>query len=257
MKERDMSDAIQTLNEAPKEGNPANVAKSTKKLNVKVWILAAIFFITAIATAYDINGKFDKINGKVDLLDSNLIVLNGKVAKCETDISGMAGRLDASDKKVGQVSKRQDSRVQAENQQYKQMLAYVKGAEPENALAKKSDAEVEKLLNNGVWDIEGQIQSEYNRLVAGTATEAKKLAVNGVETAKAIDAKVEAVAKTASRALDAGETAVSAISTVANQKTKLLGVGHSVSKASKKSIAEQIADYRSKYAVIKSGAPEE
>lgn len=159
----------------------------------------------------------------------------------------VAHRVDSVEKiavsaKAGaqQANARQSAQIKAENLQLKQMLAYVRLNNPAFGVCSKSEAEVEKLLTNGKWDIEGEIKVEYDRLISlGVASSA--------EAAKVTDLKINEVATTASQALDAGQAASKSVEKIADQPRKILG--HSVSRPTARSIGEEIDAYKKKYNV--------
>jgi len=213
------------------------------------------------------------VSERVDGVEVDLAEVKGKNAAQDRKIAGLDGRVDAVEEEAAQicqvasdakematdatnlangakkvadtVATRQNSRVGSENQQYKLKLGYIRGANPDFALCAKTDTEIDRLLNDGKWNVEGQIQTEYDRLVATVATEAKESADVLTEAAIANDKRVDAVSKTVEQALDAGETSVGALNTIANQKTSI--IGKSVSRATKKGVAASMTQYYKKY----------
>lgn len=154
------------------------------------------------------------------------------------DVSESKAQSEKAIKIATQANARQDARIKAESQQYKRMLAYIRGANPKSPLAEKSDKEIDRLLADGKWNVEPQIQAEYQRLKDSAVLQVQQTADAAQETGRNAQA-------TADQAIDAGTTAVSAIDKIAKQKTGI--VGRSVTKATKQSIAEEIAEYQARY----------
>ena len=209
--------------------------------------------ISGIGTRVDdLEYKVGELNGRADTND-------GRVGQVEKIINGLAAKTnkagakaEAAEKLASLANQRETERVKAENQQYKRLLSYIRGANPTFTLCAKKDAEVEQLLNNGVWDIEGQIQTEYDRLVSGTARSAAQKANLAKIAADVAQVVADDAQKTADKAVVAGETALDGLGAIAEQK------GRSVSKQTKAEVNDRLKAYWRQYdAVIKEGAPEE
>ena len=230
-----------------------------RRLN-KNKIAGVIVLIGLFAVALVVAAKVQTNNhSKVDLAlskASSAIYAIGEIGTrvdgLEYKIATLEGRADTNVQRVDKIEDRLGTRVKAENQQYKRMLSYIRGANPGCDLARKKDAEVEKLLNNGVWDIEGKIQAEYNRLVANTANSAAERANKARTAADVAQVVADGARKTADKAVAAGETALDGLGAIAEQK------GRSVTPMTKAEINEKLKAYWRQYdAVIKEGAPEE
>lgn len=202
----------------------------------------------ALAKATEANAAVIAVSDRVDSAEQGISLLAGENQAQDQKLVAFDGRLSLTEKAVTDVGKtataaaakadtanaRQAARVKAENQNYRKMLAFVRGAAPDSALAQKSNAEVEKLLNDGAWNVEGEIQSEYNRLNAQATATAQ-------QTATATACQLQEVDATANQALAAGNTAISAVKVIADQPNKLLG--KSVTTNSKKTLKELVAAY--------------
>jgi hypothetical protein len=128
--------------------------------------------------------------------------------------------------------------VNIQNEQLKVMMADIRKGNQDFELCSKSDAEINSLLTNGVWDVEPKIMAEDARLKGLQA-------LATAETVKANSIRLEAVTVVATQAFDAGETAISAVGQIAEQPNRFLG--KSVKTGTKKTIKQQLAEYRQKY----------
>lgn len=221
---RELSAVKSTANQAlAKATEVGDFAKSTD--GVVVGLLGRVDTVEQLVA---------KVAGENQAQNQRLTAVEKTVADVGKTAIVAVAKADTASAKADTANARQNARVKAENQNYRKMLAFVRGAAPDSALAQKSNAEVEKLLNDGAWNIEGEIQSEYNRLNAQATATAQ-------QTATATASKLEAVANTATQALAAGNTAISAVKVIADQPNKPLG--KSVTTNSKKTLKELVAAY--------------
>lgn len=175
------------------------------------------------------------LGDRVDSVECDLFEAQGKNAAQDARLTGLEAVATSAKNLATVANSRQDARVKAENQNYRKMLAYISGANPTFPLCAKSEAEIGKLLNDGIWNVEGQIQTEYNRLMSAGADQAKAT----TEVVKTVETKVETVTATANQALSAGTVAVKAVSMIADQPNRIFG--KSVTGKTKRSISEVVA----------------
>lgn len=180
--------------------------------------------------------------GVIAALGAAKIFLVGAQADKAVEIAtAVSDRVDGLEKKVGKAqgsadraNARQSAMVGVQNGQLKVMMADIRKDNPAFELCSKSDAEINGLLTNGVWDIEPKIMAEDARIKSVQAEVVKNTAT-----------QLETVTAVATQALDAGATAISAVGQIADQPNRLLG--KSVKTGTKKTIKEQLAEYRQKY----------
>ncbi len=172
-----------------------------------------------------------------------LVSLDSRVGNTEINIaqlqSGVEKAQTTADSAHARLTKRA---VNLDNPRYKAMLADIRQWNPASDLCKLSDAAVEKLLNDGIWNVEPKIQAEHGRLVADRQNKSR-LAADVAQVVAADAAKNAGVAqKTADKALAGSQVAIGGLQKIAEQRTGFLG--KSVKTATKKDIAADIAKHR-------------
>ncbi len=195
----------------------------------------------ALSLAATTSDRVDTAEQGIALLAGENQAQNQRLTAVEQATVVASETATAAVAKADTANSRLNAKKKADNQLHKQHVAYIRGANPDSPIAKKSNAEIEALLNDGIWNIEGDIQTEFDRLIALAAAQAKQTADSVVETAKLTATKLEAVDVTATKALAAGDTAVSGIKVIADQPNKLFG--KSVNGDSKKTLQELVATY--------------
>jgi len=212
-------------------------------------------------------GRADANDGVVAKIGTAVSDLTTKVGEA---IAGLLTRVDSSDKAVKDVAKDvsaasvmsakaikiaeqakgcQADRAKAESQQYKRMLAYIRGANPGSDLAKLSAKEVDSQLSDSVWNIEPQIAAEYQRLKDSAVLQVQQAADAAQESGRNAQS-------TADKALDAGETAVGGLKQIVDQPNRPFG--KSVKTATKKAVKSDLAEYWERHGVASktaAGAP--
>ncbi|MFA5020746.1 MAG: hypothetical protein WC517_01650 [Patescibacteria group bacterium] len=217
--------------------------------------IAMVLFFTGLFLA---NQHFNSV------VAGGLSSVGDRTSKLEVAVAELQGRADATDENVGQlqsaahaaadellkaaqateeIDSRLDARVEAENQKLRQQLGYIRGVNPECDLAKLSSAAVEKLLHDGVLNVEPKIEAEYNRLVANAATFGQKTAVRATVKLMEVEQKLTAIDTKADQALDAGETAVEAVGVIVSRQPKLPVVGRSISAKTKAEVKSDLQNY--------------
>lgn len=227
-------------------------AAKTSKYNVAVELVAVLLAVAIVAAALYSSLVVNQLQNGVASLDDRL-------GQTELNVATLTGRADANDARVneiecaadnawdaaGKANTRADKRVEAENRKYKQMLAYIRGANPSSSLVKLTDKEVDRLLTNGVWDIEPKIEAEYNDLVSKTAMSAADRANKAQIAANVGQMLGDQASRKAEQALVAGEAAVNGLQKIADQPNKFLG--KSVTKSTKEAITADLAEYWRQY----------
>ena len=200
-----------------------------------------------------LRGRADAADQRVGQAEKAMAALKGAGEKIAGELEGIrsataksqkasADALAAAKAANGASEAAKAARSAAEYRGYMVKLAYIRGAAPETPLAKMSDDEVSRQLRNGKLDIEPQLDAEYGRLQAEAAANAKAALAESVKAVEAA-ANSKAVEAAAKQALDAGETALSAVGMIAESKAAFGGI----KKSTRKSISEEVADYNNRH----------
>lgn len=168
--------------------------------------------------------------------------VNTRITKTENGLTDLSARVDKLEGKVVGVQKtaetvsvRLDKRVQAENDPLFAKWQAIKAQDGDDSeLGQKSEEEIKALLTNGIWDIESEIQKEYDALIASSVGDASSLADAANQKAEKAEEKADAAQKTANVSIEAVE--------IIAQPTKC--GHHAVTKEGKATIREKIAQWR-------------
>lgn len=189
----------------------------------------------AIKTA---QGCFESLKSVTTEMASRIDLQGASVASIEKGLGEVKGQAEKAMKIAVSVSRREDARVKMDNQKYKNMVAYIRGANPEAAIASMSDVEIEKQLNDGKWNLEIEIEKKYLELTGSKLSIAETVAKSAVERAESTEKKVE-------KAQAAGDAAIGGLEVIASQPNKL--IGKSLSSQAKKDVHTVLTEYWKQY----------
>jgi|GEM_PF-4060279 len=249
------------------DSDPLLPASQPPKRRIDLASLLAAGMVIFFLGLFLANRQF--ANTGIKSLAGSVVSVSDRTSKLEVVVAELQGRADATDSNVlelqsaahaatdellkaaqatEKISGRLNARVEAENQKLRQQLGYIRGVNPEHELAKLSSAAVEKLLHDGVLNVEPKIEAEYDRLVSNAATAGQKTAVRAQAKLMLLDQEIAAVSEKADRALDAGETVAEAVGTIVSRQPKLPVVGRSISAGTKAEVKNDLQAYWDRHA---------
>jgi len=145
--------------------------KNNKKKTVLIVLGVAILGVFIASNVFSavsvikLQGGFSSIESKVADVCKDISELKGRFDNHGSKIAALKKQTEALGKQTWSLDSRAAARVKEENQKFMEMARYIRGANPDSDLAKLTDKELDKLLNNGIWDVEPRLQSEYDRLI--------------------------------------------------------------------------------------------